>query len=172
MPHPWRGCLRLTLGIWGVGIRFSVATQSKVLTQRKSNKDRFSKALPSDGRSRHISADGRRPCEGAGRCQAFCFFFFSLRGCGWIMPPGMRLEVLFEENKETRGNGPEARARADGCHAPALLWSVGMRLLVKEMQSSASPFGRNLWFCVWCLGVLTRMVYGSWCLVSGFWFSI
>jgi hypothetical protein len=28
---------------------------------------------PSDGRSRRIAADGRRPCEGARRCQAFAF---------------------------------------------------------------------------------------------------
>ena len=28
---------------------------------------------PCDGRSRHIAADGRRPCEGARRCQAISF---------------------------------------------------------------------------------------------------
>ena len=42
---------------------------AKVVAQEKSHfQDRFSRALPSDGRSRHISADGRRPCEGARRC--------------------------------------------------------------------------------------------------------
>ena len=28
---------------------------------------------PSDGRSCHIAEDGRRPCDGARRCQAFSF---------------------------------------------------------------------------------------------------
>ena len=33
----------------------------------------YQELRPSDGRSRHIAADGRRPCEGAWRCEAFSF---------------------------------------------------------------------------------------------------
>ena len=66
-------------------------TQSKSYRPVKVTFSRpFSQELcPSDGRSHHIAADGRRPCVGAQRCQAFSINYYKLmsgvhwRRCGW-----------------------------------------------------------------------------------------
>ena len=47
-------------------------TLFKVVAQWKSH---FQERRPSDGRSCYIAADGRRPCDGARRCQALSFCY-------------------------------------------------------------------------------------------------